>query len=198
MQPGDACVLRSVYRARVRSAFPKRLIADGEQIALYLPIGAEGFWMGRDPDGRYLRRWMGDEPPHAHVWHSNHVLWLARPGEASMLGLLWDETWRFRGWYVNLQEPLRRTALGFDTLDLALDVWVEPTESWTWKDEDDFAEAQALGILDERAAAAIRAEGERVLAEKPWPTGWEDWRPDPRWTIPSLPEHWDIVQAPSN
>ena len=26
-------------------------------------------------------------------------------------------------------------------------------------------------------AAAFRAEGERVLAEWPFPTGWEDWRP---------------------
>jgi hypothetical protein len=30
-----------------------------------------------------------------------------------------------------------------------------------------------------------------VLAERPWPTGWEDWRPDPQWSPPSLPEGWD-------
>lgn len=61
--------------------------------------------------------------------------------------------------------------------------------AWAWKDEDDFAEAQALGILDP-AAAAIRAEGETVIAERPWPTGWEEWRPDPAWTPPPLPDGW--------
>ena len=76
---------------------------------------------------------------------------------------------------------------------LALDVWVEPDGTWSWKDEDDFADAQALDVLDEEAAAAIRVEGERVIRERPWPTGWEDWRPDPEWEPPSLPEGWEHV-----
>lgn len=38
--------------------------------------------------------------------------------------------------------------------------------------------------------AAIRAEGERVLAASPFPTGWEDWRPDPSWRVPKLPSDW--------
>jgi hypothetical protein len=54
---------------------------------------------------------------------------------------------------VNLQAP---TQLGeqrfFDTNDLALDVSVEPDGAWHWK-EDDFEEAQEVGILDARAAA---------------------------------------------
>ena len=40
---------------------------------------------------------------------------------------------------------------------------------------------QALGIFTRAEAAAVRAEGERVVEAKPWPTGWEDWRPDPSW-----------------
>jgi len=102
----------------------------------------------------------------------------------------WDESWRFAGWYVNLQETVRRTALGFDTCDLALDVEVEPDGTWAWKDEDDFAEAQALGVLDEAEAAAVRAESELVISEQPWPTGWEDWRPDRSWSPLSLPDGW--------
>ena len=39
-------------------------------------------------------------------------------------------------------------------------------------------------------AVAIRAEGERVLAEWPFPTGWEDWRPNQEWTVPELPAGW--------
>ena len=40
--------------------------------------------------------------------------------------------------------------------------------------------------------AAIRAEGERVLAEWPFPTGWEDWRPDPSWPVPELSAAWRV------
>jgi hypothetical protein len=42
-------------------------------------------------------------------------------------------------------------------------------------------------------AASARAEGERVLAAWPFPTGWEDFRPDPRWELPQLPAGWDVV-----
>ena len=146
--------------------------------------------MGRDPDGRYLERWAGGDDPHHHVWRIHHVLWLVRPAATHMLGLKWHEDWRFAGWYVNLQAPLLETPLGYDTTDWALDVEVEPDGTWAWKDEDDFAEAQELGVLGEAAAAAVRAEGERVIAERPWPTGWEEWRPDPAWTPPPLPADW--------
>ena len=70
---------------------------------------------------------------------------------------------------------------------------MHPDGTWRWKDEDDFTEAQALGILDEVAAAEVRAEGERVVEAKPWPTGWEDWRPPPEWEPLSLPEDWYVV-----
>lgn len=61
------------------------------------------------------------------------------------------------------------------------------------KDEDDFARAQELGVLDAAGAAAVRAEGERVIAERPWPTGWEDWRPPDDLGVPPLPPDWDVV-----
>ena len=44
------------------------------------------------------------------------------------------------GWYVNFQEPYRRTERGIETMDLALDIIAEPDRSsWRWKDEDEFA-----------------------------------------------------------
>ena len=92
---------------------------------------------------------------------------------------------------MNLQAPNRETRLGFDTTDWAIDIWVEPDGTWRWKDEEDFAEAQALGVLTPTAAAAVRAEGERVVAARPWPTGWEEWRPPPEWTPAALPDGWD-------
>jgi len=50
-----------------------------------------------------------------------------------------------------------------------------------------------LGLLSVEEAADVRAEGERVLAEWPFPTGWEDWRADPAWPVAQLPADWHVV-----
>jgi Protein of unknown function (DUF402) len=193
---GDWILLRSVYRERVRWGFMHRVIASGtESLVVYLPPGSPGASMGRDPDGRYLERWVRGDPPVPHAWERSHVVKLLRPSEAHTLELFWDEAWGFSGWYVNLQTPLTRTVFGFDTTDLALDVTVGPDATWAWKDEDDFAEAIALGVLTDAQAADVRAEGERVVVALPdlLPTGWEGWRPDPGWALPELPDGWDVV-----
>lgn len=194
MRPGDLVLLRSVYRGRVRWTFPHRLVEeDGPTVALYCGPGAEGKWMRRDRSGAYLERWVRGDHPFDKVWEWTHVLRLGRRDRPYSLDLFWDESWAFLCWYVNLQAPLVRSALGFDTTDWALDVVVDPDGSWQWKDEDDFAQAQELGVFDAHEAASIRVEGERVVAERPWPTGWEDWRPPPEWTPPTLPQGWDVV-----
>jgi len=52
--------------------------------------------------------------------------------------------------------------------------------------------AVTVGRLSKDEAAALRAEGERVIAERPWPTGWENWRPRDGWERPQLPADWNI------
>jgi hypothetical protein len=94
---------------------------------------------------------------------------------------------------VNLQLPLRMTDRFVDTTDQALDLLAFPDGTWRWKDEDELEEAIELGIWTEHDAAEMRAEGERLIAERPWPTGWEDWRPPPEWGPLELPEDWDVV-----
>jgi hypothetical protein len=55
------------------------------------------------------------------------------------------------------------------------------------------------GVYSRRVAwalphtVAVRAEGERVLAAWPFPTDWEEFRPDPTWPLPALPEGWEHV-----
>jgi hypothetical protein len=39
--------------------------------------------------------------------------------------------------------------------------------------------------------AAARAGAERVLAEWPFPTGWEGWEQDPPSPVPELPDDWN-------
>jgi hypothetical protein len=190
---GDNVLLRYIRFDAVRGAFPHVVAADdGDLVALHLPVGAvckRPVSDGSPIRGQADREW----ELYDHPWHSGRVLHLMRPGAAHSIDLFWDEADAFRGWYVNLQEPLRRTALGFDTDDLVLDVWIEPDGSWWWKDEDELDEAVRLGRFTAPEAKAIREEGERVVAAWPFPTGWEDWRPDPAWPMPLLPEGWDVV-----
>src|SRR5439155_23682496 len=110
------------------------------------------------------------------------------PGPPHSVLLWWDpRTWTFRGWYVNFEEPMRRTGLGFDYLDLALDIVVRPDRSWYWKDEEEFEEAQARGIIDPEMAEAIGRDAAEVIADieaarPPFDASWPKWRPDPSWT----------------
>jgi predicted RNA-binding protein associated with RNAse of E/G family len=90
---------------------------------------------------------------------------------------MWTATWEFRCWYVQLQSRIVRTPHAIETMDHALDVVIDPDGQWHWKDEDDFAEAQRLGAFTPEEAAAVRREGERVIAERLWITGWDHWRP---------------------
>ena len=81
------------------------------------------------------------------------------------------------------------------TEDHTLDIWVEADGSWRWKDEDELQTAVLLGYFTVGEAAAFRAEGERVVAEWPFPTGWEEWRPEPSLEVPAVPAGWDAIVA---
>jgi hypothetical protein len=54
-------------------------------------------------------------------------------------------------------------------------------------------EAVRRGVFSAGRAAEIRANAERLLADPPWPTGWENWQPDPGWQAPSLPPGYDSL-----
>lgn len=184
--------MRSVYGGRVRWAMPHLVVEEtSELVVLYVPPGTLGrrprHAFIEDPEQLRTLRWDHVE----HVWRGTHALRLLRPGTAHCLYLFWaEDDWEFRGWYVNLQAPFVRSALAFDTRDHALDVVVEPDGRWRWKDEDHLELATSLGAFTPDEAAAIRAEGERVLEQWPFPTGWEEWRPNPTWQLPTLPADW--------
>jgi hypothetical protein len=179
----------------VRWALPHVIVEETPELAvLYIPPGTGGRKPRRpfieDPSQLRTLRWSHVD----HVWTGRHALRLLRPGAAHGLYLFWSERdWAFEGWYVDLQAPFRRTPAAFDTRDHALDVVVAPDGAWRWKDEDHLELAVTVGAFTPDEAAEIRAEGERVIAAWPFPTGWEGWRPDPSWPVPSLPDGWDEV-----
>jgi hypothetical protein len=189
---GDPVLLRSRYRGVVRWCWPHRYAGDwAGRHGIYVQPGARGKLMKRAIGRSYLDEWVTDSPAYDYVWERTHVLRFMRPGDEHTVEIFWDTEWNHLGWYVNLQAPLVVRDGFFDTTDWALDVWVDPDGAWRWKDEDDFARAEELGVFDAAGAARIRAEGERVIAEAPWPTGWEAWRPPAEWEPLALPPGWD-------
>ncbi|MEW2447613.1 DUF402 domain-containing protein [Streptomyces parvulus] len=133
-------------------------------------------------------------------WFGTGVLKLARPGVPWSVWLFWDPGWRFKNWYVNLEEPLTRWEGGVDSEDHFLDISVHPDRGWYWRDEDEFAQAQRDRLMDAGQAERVRAAGRAAVAEirawgPPFRDGWEDWRPDPAWAVPSLPGDWDRTPA---
>ncbi len=201
--PGDGVVLREVRRQHVWSAKPVTVVRDGpDLVALWIAPGTR--WKRpQQPDGGRVGvvdvltdAWVLADA----VWTGGGALALQVPAAAHALLGFWGEGHEeMLYWYLNLQAPLRRTPLGFDTLDHILDVVVAPDRrSWSWKDEDAFAEARARGLVGGAAARAIRAEGERALArllagQPPYAPGWERWAPDPTWEVPRLPPGWDAT-----
>ena len=178
-------VWRDVHRGRVWRAQACRIVEDSaETVALWIPAGAPG----RVPNGGL--RIPGEAWELAAKANGRDQICVARPGRAHSIYVHWTAGGGLDYWYVNFERPLCRSPVGFDTFDEKLDLIVRPDGSYVWKDEDELEQAAALGLLD---ADAVRAEARRVLEEWPFPTGWEDWRPDPSWPIPQLPEGWDRV-----
>jgi predicted RNA-binding protein associated with RNAse of E/G family len=114
---------------------------------------------------------------------------------------------RFDGWYVNLEEPAVRWdddgLAGVDIVDQDLDLEIRPDRSWSWKDEDEFAERlrypRQYWVTD---GARVRHEGLRVARAAragrfPFDGTWCTFRPDPRWPVPAeLPLGSDRPPAP--
>jgi hypothetical protein len=124
------------------------------------------------------------------------TLWLMREGDWHAVWVSWLPHGEHWGWYVNLQEPFRRTELGFETMDLVLDLIVERNRTWRWKDEDELRTFVERGALDTETVERVREEGLRVATraerdEPPFSDPWPDWRPDPAWDTPVLPPGWD-------
>lgn len=192
-------LLRDVRNGEVRTARPVRIVEDaGDVVALALQPGTIGRWPRFSDRSVAIKEIVsGEATVEEHIWHTNHVLILLRAGDPYSPQLMVQPESGFRMWYVNLQEPYRRTALGFDTMDYLLDLIAGDDLSWwQWKDEHEMAEAVELGLLTAAQAEQVRRNGERAIAEiesgNAWWKDWSDWAPDPSWTAPALPDDWDV------
>jgi hypothetical protein len=194
-EPGEAIALREVWRGRIWSARAATVVQDQtDQTMLFIPAGAR--WKAAALGGRRLKVpqegfELVDQPAARPT-----SLSFAWPSTGYAVLLFFRPNWSPEGWYVNLEDPLRRTRAGFDTLDHELDAVLELDGSWRWKDEEELAEAIRRGVLPSDAEPRLREEGERAVRrivdrEPPFDRDWTTWRPDPSWTRPELPAGWD-------
>ena len=155
-------------------------LADGAELRS-VPL-AERFDYSRHGRATRLDRWQGQG-----------VLKIAPTAAPWSAWVFWSEDWDFRGWYVNLEDPHERINHAVVTQDHVLDVVVLPDRTTQRKDEDELEGAVAGGRHS--AAAAERFRGDAAAVEdvvrrwgSPFCDRWEDWRPDPGWPTPQLPE----------
>ena len=191
-QPGEPIVRRDVWRGRPVVGWGGIVVEDTDDLlVLYMPEGSPlrfppwDFFGGPHP-------WSGRDS-----WAGHGVLQLQRPGSMESVWVFWDGPDReLDGWYVNIQEPVRRSSIGFDTPDLELDIVIELDGSWRFKDDEQLEEWIERGRWTEDEVAGIRAEGARIGGEldagrRWWSDDWAAWEPDPAWPLPTVPEGWE-------
>jgi hypothetical protein len=171
-------------------SWPCRVVVDRpDLVALFIPRGATYMrWVAAGDGSRRL------EPG---AWRRD-VLRLMFPETPFSVWLFWEHGQggrRFSSYYINMEEPFRRSPVGFDTNDHALDIVVAPDFSWRWKDEDELSARVRDGIYSEPFAAEVRSAALAVLGlverrASPFADGWETWEPDPAWEVPVLPDTW--------
>ncbi|MFL5942471.1 MAG: DUF402 domain-containing protein [Gaiellaceae bacterium] len=195
--PGDTIVLRQVWQGRPLFAFPCVVVSDERDLLVtYVPerapFGAVPGW----PRPGGVHPWA-----HRTRWEGHGTLMLRRPGDRYSIWVFWQgEEREFQCWYVNLEQPYRRSAIGIDTLDHELDLWSDDGLTWHLKDEEGVEECVAHGRFDEQEAERIWADSAAFQAEYEragpwWDPEWASWRPPGRPTPPPLPEGWDLVPA---
>ena len=192
LAPGEVVTLREVWQGRPIALRPVRIVED-------VPHHHRSFFFA--PGSRWLNdpRHMGEVRFLDAAWELEPavldlaVLSFAFPETAYAVLLSWTPDWRFRGYYVNIQSPLRAHEGTLDYTDWFLDVRIPPTrDAYEWKDERELAEAVERGMLSGAEAHDVRWAGERaieqvLLHEPPFDVDWSSWRPDPSWGPLSCP-----------
>jgi hypothetical protein len=188
-EPGQVVTRRYVRGPWLTWAQPMWVVSDDDAgLLLWHPDGSD-YARLIDTGGATLHDTtpdrMLDPKLTVHPWQGD-ILVLMPPGAAYSIWWFFEDG-RFDGWYVNLEEPYVRRPESVDTTDHVLDIVVTAEREWRWKDEDEMA--RLIGephYFDQAKAAAIRAEGERIIklveaGEFPFDDTHTGFRPDPSW-----------------
>ncbi|TWE23105.1 uncharacterized protein DUF402 [Prauserella muralis] len=199
-RPGETAVLTFARPdGSVGQQHPLRVLADdGRELLGWLPAGTP-IVSSRLADGRRMRdaplaeRFTLPRVRTRDAWWTRSTLRLVDDAAWASVWWFFDAAGVFTDWYVNLEIPLGRDDRGPVRIDGVLDLVVGADRRWAWKDEDEADEAVRAGRLTAGQLRRLRAEGERyaALAEAgafPFDGTWTDFRPEPAWPAPELPD----------
>jgi len=199
---GDAVVLRYVTTdGRIEMCWPCRVVEDRDDLlALFIAAGSP-YKAGPKKTAAQKRLEVRTPlPPDEYVWR-NDTLRLMFPEQSHSVSLFWGPragTSRLLKYFVNMEEPFRRTAVGFDTQDHTLDIEATPDLTWRWRDEQELANHVTEGFYTAALASAARSEGERVIEAMrrrghECLRGWPEWSPPLEWGVPRFADGWDTT-----
>jgi len=162
-------------------------------VSYFAPGGEFGFVDGHWPTPDGAHPWFG-----RGVWEGHGCLMVQRPGDHLAVWHFWDGPDReFVCWYLNLQTNFVRTAKGYDTQDLELDIIVFPDGSHVLKDAEVLDDRVAEGRFSSELVDWIRSYGADLVGRLEtggpwWDQTWANWTPPSDWVDPQLPTSWEL------
>lgn len=202
---GEVIAWREIYRERIWTAVSMVVVKDTPQeIILAVTPGSERMIEENYPKGKKngKRRWdfQTENWTLANFnWHTNRLLFILEPEKYYSTVYFWDHTSNeFLCYYINFQLPFKRTHQSIDTLDLELDIIVNPDLSFEWKDLDDYEKGIETGVILPEWVKEIEASKTEILdrlkrRNYPFDNSWLNWEPDPNWALPKLPANWEEI-----
>lgn len=145
---------------------------DGEVLAVLLRSGTPMEFPAH-PFGPHP--WSGQG-----AWEGPVVLQLYRSGDLYAVWRMFRDD-RPAGWYINFEAAITRGATEFDTVDYGLDIVIDPSGSWRWKDRADPAAYTASGRMSPAELEAVLRSAATVAGDleegRRWWAAWDEWTP---------------------
>jgi hypothetical protein len=205
--PGESVALRYVLTdGRIEMCWPCRVVEDSDTLVALFIAARSRYKAGPKRTAAQKRASPSPPlPPDEYVWRQD-TLRLMLPGRQHSVWLFWENGEngengehgrRLNKCFVNMEEPYRRTPIGFDTQDHTLDIVVNPDLTWNWRDEAELQNHVTEGFFTPELAESIRAEGVRAIDEiragtHPCQLGWHCWMPAAG-DLPEIPSGWDTT-----
>lgn len=196
---------RSWQPGMPETAFPMRVVRDDERgLVSWLAPDTVGLVPERT-DGRGRRddkatmftaarrqgrgAWSGHGNVRIIPTGTPWSVWLFRTGPEPAAPL--------SSWYLNPEDPARRTDTDLVTSDLVLDLVITPDRSVAFKDRDELVLAVEQARFTAAEAAEIETFGARAEesfrdADWPFDDEWTHWSPPAEWSVPVLPRRFSI------
>lgn len=181
---GERILIREVLRGKVWTVRPVTVVEDTEdQLVTYMVPGTLiDYPVGVEHGQKTFSMWLsGDWTLEKKEFVPPGMLRIAPYAQPFEVFASVSGHQGVTSWYVNFQKPLKRTRLGFDTMDETLDLIVAADfSSWRRRDEDELELAVSMGIYDAAAAQGLIAacttvEQSLSQGKVPWDCRWRDW-----------------------